>query len=227
MFESIKAIIYSIFPSFHFFLDSPTPPFPSSAWQMLCAECQMLDNWLSSIPSSICQAAQSICQLAQSICQACTKHLSSKYQAPIKHLSSNCQTSVAWQMLDCCLTDACQLLDRCLSVAWQLLGTWLTDAWYLVDRCFVPLDRCLVLLERCLMACLTISCQASDTQHKASVKRLTEMVVYKILLLSDNLLNNFLHPPSGIFLNAPHWTLWIPWWNIFNPPATFYFFPTL
>ncbi len=62
-----------------------TPLFPSSAWQMLCAGCQRLDNQLSGIPSSICQAAQSmLCaawqmldgmldnlwQSAQSICQA-------------------------------------------------------------------------------------------------------------------------------------------------------------
>ncbi len=49
-----------------------TPPFPLSAWQMLCAAGQILDSCLSTIPSSICQ-------VAQSICQACTKHLSSKH----------------------------------------------------------------------------------------------------------------------------------------------------
>ena len=107
-----------------------TPPFPSSAWQMLCAECQMLDNWLSSIPSSICQAAQSICQAAQSICQACTKHLSSKYQAPIKHLSSICQASVK-QLSSICqatvklLSSICQATVKHLSSAWR--KRWCND----------------------------------------------------------------------------------------------------
>ncbi len=93
-----------------------TPRFPSSAWQMLYDACQILDNCLSSIPSSICQAAQSICQAAQSICQvcACAKHLSSKHlwsicKATTKHLSSKYQ--------------AASSICTCLTNAWSLLGT--------------------------------------------------------------------------------------------------------
>ncbi len=95
-----------------------TPPFPSRAWQMLCAACQILDNCLSSIPSS------STNHLTSSI-----KHLSSMYEASIKHLWSNHQASVKQPPSnDQASVKQVQVLDGCLVLAWQMLGGCFTDA---------------------------------------------------------------------------------------------------
>ena len=57
---------------------------------------------------------------------------------------------------------------------------WVSDAWQLIVKHTIKHLSSDTKLGRCLMGCLTISCQASVTQHKASVKRLTETVVYKV-----------------------------------------------